>query len=224
MVAHHTDATSSQAEEDPNVPGGIFGSSLEAAIHYDHYAITRLLISAGANPNAPGGYYGGPLMTATMKDREDIVQLLLENGAEPGSRGFSSNTALLEACGRGQSGIVRLPLEAGANPNAYHEKAGGNPVKTATRNNHLEVVSLLLPKSKSQTILGGLHAVEEHNASEMVKIYSRFVPDAALYYVAGMGRQDLVTDLCTWTASTFSGLVAAEKSVKASSQIVSNAG
>lgn len=203
MVFSCTDGTSSQAEENLNAPGGVFGSSLEAAIHYDHSVIARLLISAGANPNASGGYYGSPLMTATVKDREDIVKLLLENGAKHNSHHFSSNPALWEACGRGQSGIVRLLLEAGANANAYSEKAGGNPVETATRNNHLKVVSILLPKSQTQTILGGLRAVEEHNASEMMKIYSKFVPDSVLYYAADIGRQDMVIDLCTLIASIF---------------------
>ena len=165
---------------------------MTAAIHYDHTAIARLLISAGADPNASQGYYGSPLMTAIVNDRGDIVKLLLENGAEP-----NSISALLEACGRGQSSIVRLLLEAGANPDAYNEKAGGNPVATATRSNYPEVVSLLLPKSRTQTILGGLRAVKEHNATEMMKIYSEFVPDSVLYYAADMGRQDLVTDLCT---------------------------
>lgn len=136
-------------------------------------------------------------MTATVKDREDIVKLLLENGAQPNSEWFSTNTALREACKRGQSGIVRHLLEAGADPNAYNEKAGGNPLEIATQNDHLEVVSLLLSKSNTQTILGGLRAVKENNATEMMKLYSKFVPDSALYYAADMGRQDLVTDLCT---------------------------
>ena len=170
---------------------------MEAAIYCDHTAIARLLISAGADPNASQGYFEGPLMTAIVKDRGDIVKLLLENGAKPNSKRLSSNSALLEACGRGQSSIVRLLLEAGANPDAYSEKAGNNPVETATRNNYPEVVSLLLPKSRTQTILGGLRVVKEHNATEMMKIYSEFVPDSVLYYAADMGRQDLVTDLCT---------------------------
>ncbi len=136
-------------------------------------------------------------MSATVKGREDIVKLLLENGAKPTSRRLSYSNPLLEACVRGQIGIVRLLLEAGASPDAYHEKAGGNPVQTATRDNHPEIVALLLPKSKKQTILGGLRAVKKSNATEMIKIYTPFVPDSVLYYAADMGREDLVTELCT---------------------------
>ena len=175
----------------------MFGSALKAAIYYDHTAIAHLLISAGADPNASMGYYGSPLLTTTVKDREDIVKLLLEHRASPNSAGFSPNTALIEACKRGQSGIVRLLLEAGANPNKYHEKVGNHPLDIATKNDHSQVVSLLLPKSKTQTILGGLHAVTKQNATDMIKLYSKFVPDSALYYAASMGRQDLATDLCT---------------------------
>ena len=138
-------------------------------------------------------------MAAIVKDRGNIVKLLLENGAKPNLKRLVSNSALLEACGSGQSSIVRLLLEAGANPDAYVEKAGNNPAEAATRNNYPEVVSLLLPKSRTQTILGGLRVVKEHNATEMMKIYSEFVPDSVLCYAADMGRQDLVTDLCNLT-------------------------
>ena len=82
-----------------------------------------------------------------MNDKEDIVKLLLENGAKANTKRLSYKSTLLEACVRGQSGIVKLLLEAGAGPNAYSEKAGGNPVETATQHNHPEIVMLLLPKS-----------------------------------------------------------------------------
>ena len=136
-----------------------------------------------------------------MNYREDIVKLLLENGAKPDAQSvFSVSYALMEACQRGQIGIVKLLLEAGADPNVYHEKGGGNPVVAATRSNNPQVLSLLLPKSQDYTIACGLRAVREHNATEMMKIYSEFVPDSVLdsvlYHAAGMGRQDLVTELC----------------------------
>ncbi|KAL8830057.1 MAG: hypothetical protein Q9191_001650 [Dirinaria sp. TL-2023a] len=60
--------------------------------------------------------------------------------------------------------------------------------------------------SETQTILRGLYAVEENNATEMIKLYSKYVPDAALYYAAGMGRQDLVTDLLNRQASIESSI------------------
>ena len=136
-------------------------------------------------------------MTATVNDREDIVKLLLENEAKPISESLSSNTALLKTCTRGQSDIVRLLLEAEANPNAYDERVDDNPLKTAIENDHLEVVSLLLLKAETQTILDDLRAVKENNATAMIELYFKFVPDSALYYAADMRRQDLITDLCT---------------------------
>ena len=154
-----------------------------------------MLIAAGADPNTSEGFFKGSLMTATVNDREDMVKLIIDSGANVNARGLSYDNPLLEACIHGHTGIVRLLLEAGASPDAYNEKAGGNPIETATRQNHPDIVALLLPKSQKQTILGGLHAVEKSNAVGMMDLYSKFVPDSVMFYAAEMGLEDLVTDL-----------------------------
>ncbi|KAL6823215.1 ankyrin repeat-containing domain protein [Trichoderma camerunense] len=68
---------------DVNVPGGLFGSALQAAAYSGQTPTIGLLLSRGARVNARGGRYGSALNAAVIAGNWDIVEVLLDAGATP---------------------------------------------------------------------------------------------------------------------------------------------
>lgn len=66
-----------------NIPGGLFGSALQAAAYSGQTPTISLLISRGAHVNSRGGEYGSALNAAIIACNWDIVQILLDAGATP---------------------------------------------------------------------------------------------------------------------------------------------
>lgn len=68
---------------DVNVPGGIFGSALQAAAYSGQAPTISLLLNRGAHVNVRGGKYGSALNAAVIAGNWDIVEVLLDAGATP---------------------------------------------------------------------------------------------------------------------------------------------
>ena len=74
---------------DINAPGDTPNASnaqvtaLDAAIMYNHPAVCRRLLEAGANPNLLGPWEGGALHIALSNHRDEIAGWLLDHGADP---------------------------------------------------------------------------------------------------------------------------------------------
>ena len=101
------------------LPGGYYGSALQAASGCGHTAIVQLLLDEGADVNTVGGDFGTALQAASFFGHQAVVQLLLESGAEVNVRGGRYGGALNAAfkCVKNRkvkNEIVRLLLEHGA--------------------------------------------------------------------------------------------------------------
>ncbi|QYT03170.1 hypothetical protein H0G86_010139 [Trichoderma simmonsii] len=68
---------------DVNVPGGLFGSALQAAAYSGQTPTIGLLLNRGAHVNARGGKYGSALNAAVIAGNWDTVEVLLDAGATP---------------------------------------------------------------------------------------------------------------------------------------------
>lgn len=68
---------------DVNVPGGLFGSALQAAAYSGQTPTIGLLLNRGARVNARGGKYGSALNAAVIAGNWDTVEVLLDAGATP---------------------------------------------------------------------------------------------------------------------------------------------
>lgn len=79
---------------DPNSPGGIYGSPLQAASFNGHTAIVEMLLNLGVDVNARGGRYGTALQAAAKSKNIEIVRLLLRSGADVNVEGGVHGTAM----------------------------------------------------------------------------------------------------------------------------------
>lgn len=109
-----------------------------------------------AEDSSHGQFTG--LMTSTEGNQLEIAQFLLSSGAEVNKRtGPRKISALFIACEKGHVSIAQLLLDhPGANPNLEANKASVSYgyfsvpcLHTASENNHLEIVKLLLTHNAS---------------------------------------------------------------------------
>ncbi|MDZ4146934.1 MAG: ankyrin repeat domain-containing protein [Flavobacteriaceae bacterium] len=75
---------------------------------FGQYAITKMLLDAGADPNLPDGPLTTALMLAAEEGHADVVKLLLEYGADEKLRDLNKETALDKAVNNEHLDVVRL--------------------------------------------------------------------------------------------------------------------
>ncbi|KAF8244875.1 ankyrin [Wilcoxina mikolae CBS 423.85] len=128
---------------------GRHDSLLSVAVRNGDFAITELLLAAGADPNdVDYTQHTTPLMNAiALQDIELIVELLLANGANPNRAGYYNRTPLSMAAIDGNPQIVELLLRAKASPNIVD--SGGrtaltHAIELGDNPNHIQVIELLL--------------------------------------------------------------------------------
>jgi ankyrin repeat protein len=97
----------------PNLHGGIYGNTLQAASKEGHREVIALFLNNGARINAQGGIYGTALQAAAREGREETVRLLLENGADVDARAGYWGTAL-HAASSEHAEIAAILLDCGA--------------------------------------------------------------------------------------------------------------
>lgn len=92
----------------------------------------------------------GALRAAANRNFEDILQFLLDNGADVDDLGDESSrihweqdSALICAANSGHGEIVQRLLAHGANFN-HQNRVGSTAVAVAQRNQHVEIVNLLV--------------------------------------------------------------------------------
>ena len=143
---------------------------LHVAVIYRHSAVTRFLLSNGADPStlddfgrnaeyyASTGNKSNPyilyMMTrgleadtaliefASLGDAE-TVSLLLQNDANKDAAGKGSQTALMRASKIGHTKIIQILADAGADPNLIDSDAL-TALMIAAENGHLEAVRCLV--------------------------------------------------------------------------------
>ena len=136
---------------DPNVPGGLYHSPIQAAAYRGFTNVVRLLINAKADLENHGGIFGNALRAAVSQDHYQIVQLLLESGQSPkeGINSFSIRGSLLtDAAREGNMEMCELLLRFGAN--LFHRDLKAHPagaLDNAVANGHVNVVKLLLRRA-----------------------------------------------------------------------------
>jgi ankyrin repeat protein len=127
---------------------GRFGNepstALETAAKLNDTAMTRLLLSAGADPRI-----GQPVIRAVGKQNLELISMLLEAGADINKPEIlTGQSALSEAVRRDNSHLVHFLLGAGANATPKLDDALDEclvvPIAEAARLGHVEMIEILL--------------------------------------------------------------------------------
>lgn len=94
------------------------GISLAWAASFDHEAVIKLLLEAGANIEAPDCFNRTPLYVASQEGREAATKVLLASGANPDTQARSGGAIpLILSATKGHVMVVHHLLEAGARVN-----------------------------------------------------------------------------------------------------------
>jgi beta-lactamase regulating signal transducer with metallopeptidase domain len=140
------------ADVNLGVPGD--GNALTEAARRGQLEAVRLLLDRGADIDRgiPGD--GNALIMAAGAGQVDVVRYLLDRGASIEKVVPGDENALIHASETGAAEVVRLLIDRHANPNArvWSESGDGDrvsgewrtPLSMARRNQHADVVSLLL--------------------------------------------------------------------------------
>lgn len=152
-----------QGGANPNMASKLGGSTpLLVAIRNDHRNIIQMLLEGGADPNLVGrmqlpmGIFS-PLKLAMELGNAAVVRLLLRGSADP-NRIWNNQLPLYEAARKGNVKLVKLLLDFKADPHLSTTGPDSLPFFVAARNNHSDVMYLLLPYMlfKSPTRKAGL--------------------------------------------------------------------
>ena len=150
-------ASAAHAQQDAGVAADGLAANAELiaakAIYVNPYMMVkennlgeiRSLILAGMPPNDRDPISGDAMLHAAGKyDKPKVAKLLLEVGANVNVRNkITQETPLHVAAYRGAAIVTEMLLERGADPMAL-DKGGVTPLDVAARQNHKEVVALLL--------------------------------------------------------------------------------
>ncbi|KAL9614732.1 MAG: hypothetical protein Q9167_000801 [Letrouitia subvulpina] len=132
---------------DPNLQREKMGAALHIATKEGHVTIMRSLIERGAAIETVSWEYGTPLYAASKHKSSMAIEVLLENGADPNTASDEYGGALYSASENNSLAALQLLLEAGANIHVSvtrHGKAGCTPLQVAARQNHKDVVRMLI--------------------------------------------------------------------------------
>ncbi|KAF4962386.1 hypothetical protein FSARC_9530 [Fusarium sarcochroum] len=118
-----------------------YWSPLSVAAEKGNTAITKMLLSSGADPRLPVQNY--PLRVAVAKGYDSIVKMLLESGADPEFKSFSENTPLASASIGGHETTAKILLDSGAHVDG-RSLEGITPLMCAYEQPGKEMFKLLL--------------------------------------------------------------------------------
>ncbi|KAI2638009.1 ankyrin repeat-containing domain protein [Hypomontagnella submonticulosa] len=129
--------------------GAEFGrSAFLLACLMNHFEVTDLLLSRGANINATSKQGWTSLMLASKRDDKNCVAYLISKGADVNHLSPDRWTALTEATSKGSIGVMRMLLHAGADPEV-RAQSDWTPLMHAAYRGDLEAVQLLLSTGAS---------------------------------------------------------------------------
>ena len=126
-----------------NAQGGIFYSSLHAAIIGNQESTVRLLLSHNVETEPSNGTSCSPLELACTLRRYRIVNLLLRHKVNPNVPDPLFGSAFSYALATSQEDVVRLLLEQKVNPNAGNGFAG-TPIETTVWAQNGRLTELIL--------------------------------------------------------------------------------
>jgi ankyrin repeat protein len=114
-----------------------------AAIEKGRVDIAAALVEGGADANAEAGKIGHALEAACAAGMLELVRLLLLHGADVRYKSGKEGSALTIAARKGYRDALEVLLDHGAE--AMLE--GGNPLREAALNGHVECIELLLERN-----------------------------------------------------------------------------
>jgi ankyrin repeat protein len=185
------------------------------ACRNNHEKRVELLLSHGADPNICSDDGDTPLMLAVRNEAIEIVQMLIDYSADVNAHRKSpfgdKETPLLLACKYGFTYITKLLLQHNVDVNAQSKKRD-TALIWASRNNHFEVIKLLLTHAAATinvNIQGSNGEIPliyfcQKNNIEMVKLLlthgadARIVPvgtrfnDSAMMYAKRNGNKEMI--------------------------------
>jgi len=133
-----------KCSQEVNAIGGVYVSSLVAALEMGHFEVAELLHQHGTHVDVQGYNKCTPLYCASRRGHLKIVRWLLRHGADPNSRNeFDGWTALHEAAIFGYPEVAQTLLQHNADPNIQGYD-GEIPLHVASRNGRTNVARLLL--------------------------------------------------------------------------------
>lgn len=125
----------------------LWATALHAAAYQGHFAVTSLLVDAGADVHAVDVLGYTPLMWGADQGNAEVMKVLLMTGSDVDHRGHRGNergvTPLYRAAKHGHLDAVRVLIQAQANASLT---AGGarSPLGTGAASGHVEVVRELV--------------------------------------------------------------------------------
>lgn len=119
-------------------------TALHWAVRLDDLETAKLLIHAGANVQAATRFGVTPLLLATGNVDVPMMRLLLGAKADSNFAGPNGETALMMAARLGDAAALQALLDSGANVNAKDTAAETTALMVAVRENHPEIVKLLI--------------------------------------------------------------------------------
>ncbi|KAK5995175.1 Ankyrin repeat domain-containing protein 50 [Cladobotryum mycophilum] len=116
---------------------------LMCAVKTGNWAVSKLLLDAGANIEAKDDGGATPLVWAAESGKDAVVRLLIDAGANVKARDDDGNTPLFAAAGLGSKSVMQLLLDGGADANETN-KDGRTPLFMAAGFGGETTVKLLL--------------------------------------------------------------------------------
>jgi ankyrin repeat protein len=124
-------------------------TALHWAVRAEDIEIADALIRAGAQVKTASRHGVTPLYLAADLGNAAMIRRLIAAGADANGADISGDTVLMAAVRSGNIDAVRALLDAGAQVNTAEPQVGHTGLMWAVRENHPEIVSLLLARGAS---------------------------------------------------------------------------
>src|SRR5262245_43212497 len=131
---------------DVNAPGADGTPALHWLVRVDDFDTARRLIRAGADASTPNRYGVTPMTLAAANGNAQMIALLLEAGADANVVDKQGETALMTATRVGNVDAVKTLLDHGAAIDARDPAFEQTALMIAVRDDHPEVVRLLVDR------------------------------------------------------------------------------
>ena len=130
----------------PNATDAYGQTALHMACRKGLYAITEMLLQAGADPDMREGRYGDtPLLLGTRRGQESVIILLLIYHADPNIKDNQNVSPLHAAAKYGHKQITERLIAAAGDINAC-DKEGRMPLDWARNSAQREVMEILVQR------------------------------------------------------------------------------